>query len=272
MILAATVLGSSMAFIDGTVVTVALPAMREHLAASTAAVQWVMTAYLLTLGALVLLGASFPEGERARAVGAWAGYGSLAMAVGPVLGGFLTDMVSWRAIFFLNVPIAIAAVGLALRGAPDSRSERQGPLDWVGASFATLGLGSLTWALTAAPEMGFGSFQVTGALIGAAGAALLPLLVLALGMTITVPPLTTVVMTAVGNDYAGTASGVNNAVARIAGLLAVAGLGLFFFAPGDAIFGAFDAVAFIAAACAACAGIIAWTTMGRAVRVDGARK
>src|SRR5688572_20187704 len=56
MTLAATVLGSSMAFIDGTVVNVALPAMQEHLAASTAAVQWVMTAYLLTLGALVLLG------------------------------------------------------------------------------------------------------------------------------------------------------------------------------------------------------------------------
>ena len=223
--LAATVLGSSLALIDGSVVNVALPAIQLDLAAGAAATQWVMNAYLVVLGALVLiggasadrfgrrrvfvagvvvftaasilcglapgtsalvaaravqgagaallvpaslalLGATFPEGERARAIGAWAGYGALAMAAGPMLGGFLTDHVSWRAIFYLNVPLAVAAAWLALRGAPDSRSAHPPGLDWLGAGLAAAGLASLTWGLTAAAERGFRSPIVAAALAG----------------------------------------------------------------------------------------------------------
>src|SRR5262245_38946848 len=111
-------------------------------------------AALLVPASLALLGATFPEGERARAIGAWAGYSALAIAVGPMLGGFLTDHASWRAIFFLNVPLAAAAIWLALGGVPDSHSEHPPGLDWLGTTLATAGLGGGTWGLTAPPQPG----------------------------------------------------------------------------------------------------------------------
>ena len=407
--LAATILGSSMAFIDGSVVNIALPAIQQALHADAASTQWIVNAYLLLLGALVLvggsaadlygrrrifllgiavftpasiacglspditvlvvsravqglgaalltpaslamLGATFDEHERSHAIGIWAGAGALTAAAGPVLGGWLVDQVSWRAIFLLNVPLAIAAAGLAILFAGESRDPQAKPLDWNGAGAVAIGLAAITWGLGAIPASGFHDKAVLGALgVGAAflvsfvaiearsrerammplslyrsrnfsgtnaltlllyfalggalyflpfglirlggysatqaGAALLPFAlimgfgasfagalsdrfgprlsltsgpliaacgltllafarfgasywfsvfpaigVLAIGMTITVPPLTSTVMASVGEAHAGIASGVNNAVARVAGLLAVAALGAVLFA------------------------------------------
>jgi EmrB/QacA subfamily drug resistance transporter len=405
--LAAAILGSSMAFIDGSVVNVALPAIQSELRASVAAMQWIVNAYLLFLGSLVLVGGSmgdklgrrtvfiagigiftlasaacglapnagsliagravqgigaalfvpsslaiigavFEGEERGRAIGTWAGVGAITSAVGPVAGGFLVDALSWRAIFFLNVPLAAVTIALAISSVPNSHKlDAPQQLDWPGALSAAAGLAALTYGLTQASARGFAhplvlcaigagvlvlaafvmieaksrdpmmpldvfrSRDFTGAnlvtlllyfglggalfflpftLIRAhgytateAGAALLPvpviigllssftggltsrfgsrvllsagpgvagigfvmlalpfvrgsywagflpaLAVLGLGMTITVAPLTTTVMGSVPGDRAGVASGINNAVARVASLLAIAVLGIVF--------------------------------------------
>ncbi|WP_077354086.1 MFS transporter [Brevundimonas sp. LM2] len=128
-------------------------------------------AALLTPGALALIGASFPPEERGKAFGTWAGAGALFGMVGPLVGGWLADHADWRAIFWINVPLAILTVVVALKAVPESRDPEARTLDAPGAGLAVAGLGVLIWGLTAAPDRGLGDGWVVAAL--AAGVVLL---------------------------------------------------------------------------------------------------
>ena len=401
-VLFATVLGTSMAFLDATVVNIALPTIGEDLDTGLAGLQWTVNAYTLTLAGFLLLGgslgdhfgrrrifclgavwfaaasllcgiaptsetlivaralqgigaalltpgslaiieASFHPDDRGAAVGAWSGLGGVALSIGPFLGGYLIEAASWRLIFLINLPIAAAVLWVANRHVPETRdlSMAATPLDLRGAAFAAVGLGAVTYGLTAGPERGWGSpvvlvlivagavalavfillqrgragalvplelfrsrqfsaanavtFVVYAALGGAlfllpiqlqraagyspleSGAALVPLtvvmlilsaragrlaqrigprvpmsagpivagcglalltiidetspyvstvlpgvLVFGLGLSLTVAPLTSTVLSAGGEEHAGVSAAINNTVARVAGLIAVA--------------------------------------------------
>src|SRR5213593_1619891 len=224
--LAATILGSSMVFIDGTVVNVALPALQKNLGASVTDVQWVIEAYTLFLAALLLLGgslgdefgrkkiyaigvavfalasvwcglapnihqlimaraaqgvggallvpgslaiisATFGEDERGHAIGTWSGATAITTALGPLLGGWLIEHVSWRAVFFLNLPIALIVLFLIVRFIAESRDEEDAmKLDLVGATLATLSLGGIVFGLIESSRLGFHSKIVWATLAG----------------------------------------------------------------------------------------------------------
>lgn len=104
-------------------------------------------AAILLPNSLAVLGNAFTGEARGKAIGTWAGVGAIAGAVGPPLGGWLVDAIGWRAIFYVNVPVAIAAIWIALRHIEES-AEGELPLDLPGAASATLALGAITWALT----------------------------------------------------------------------------------------------------------------------------
>jgi EmrB/QacA subfamily drug resistance transporter len=230
--LAATIVGSSLAFVDATVVNVALPALQADLHATITDVQWVIEAYALFLGALILVGgsmgdqfgrkrvflagvvvfttasvlcglagsahalvagralqgigaaflvpgslaiisATFDDAERGRAIGTWSGFSAMTSAVGPIVGGWLIEHVSWRAVFFLNVPLAASVVLLSWRFMTESRDpSRTGQIDWSGAALAVLGLGGLVFALLEWPRLDAGGLA-KATLAAAAGSLVL---------------------------------------------------------------------------------------------------
>jgi EmrB/QacA subfamily drug resistance transporter len=231
-VIAATVLGSSMALLDSTVVGIALPAIGREFDAGMEGLQWVVNAYTLTLagfllqagaladrfgrrrifvigvvwfaaasllctvawntesliaaralqgvgaalltpGSLAILQATFGPGDRAKAIGAWSGLGGVSAAAGPFLGGYLIDLASWRLIFAINLPIAVAIVVIALRWVPESydpaAAERKP--DVAGAVLAPAGLAALTYGLITGPGRGWTDSLVLACLVG--GVALL---------------------------------------------------------------------------------------------------
>jgi len=224
-----------MTFIDATVVNVALPALQEDLGATIAEVQWVIEAYALFLGALILVGgsagdqfgrkrtflvgllgftaasilcgfagsaqllitaralqgvgaallvpgslaiisAAYDADDRGAAIGTWSAFSAITTAIGPVAGGWLIEHLSWRAAFFLNVPLAAIVVGLSLAYMTESRdTSRTAGIDWRGAALAVVGLGGIVFGLLEWPALGGGHALVWGALaVGAVSVALLP--------------------------------------------------------------------------------------------------
>ena len=226
-ILLASILGSGMAFLDGTVVNVALPALSRGLGADLAGLQWTLDAYLLTLCAFLLIGGSLgdrlgrrpmfelgavgfagasllcglapsvltltlaralqglaaallvpvslslvraelDDKDQGTALGLWTGFSGVSSALGPLVGGWLVETVSWRAIFFLNLPLAAVAVWAARRCVPPRTATREEtPLDLPGAAAGALAIGGSTYALIEGPSHGWGPATLASAGVGA---------------------------------------------------------------------------------------------------------
>ena len=230
-VVAATVLGSGIAMLDATVVSIALPSINRDFHGGVGTLQWVVTGYALTLAAFLLLGgslgdrygrkkifsigvvwfavasalcgiaptsalliaarvlqgvggallapaslailqATFRPDDRARAIGAWSGLGGVAAAAGPLVGGYLLAIGSWRWVFFINLPVAAVVVVITARHVPESRDPTSsGRVDTVGATLAVVFLASLTYGLIEAPTRGWSSPAVVACLVVAAVAA-----------------------------------------------------------------------------------------------------
>ncbi len=445
-VILATVLGSGLAFLDGTVVNVALPTIADDLDAGLSGLQWTLDAYLVTLASLLLLGGSlgdqygrrrvfllgmaaftaasllcglapnitllvaaraiqgvgaamlvpgslailsstFHPDDRARAIGAWSALAGATSAIGPFLGGWLIDAVSWRLIFVINLPLAAIAAFVTLVHVPERRpatptGPSHAPPDVAGAVTVSVGLAALAFALiegaggfgprewvaagvgvaalvafvvverrSRRPMLPLGMFrsrQFTGANLTTvavyaalggtlfllvlelqlvlgysaleAGASLLPVtmimlllsarmgalaqrigpripmtigpvivgaglvllarvgagdgyltvilpavIVFGLGLSATVAPLTAAVLASVDDAHMGVASGVNNAAARVAGLLAVAVLpaavGLDLAAGADAVTDGVHRALLVGAVISGAGGLVAYATI-----------
>jgi EmrB/QacA subfamily drug resistance transporter len=124
---------------------------------------------LLTPGSLAIIEATFAPEDRSAAVGAWSGLGGVATAIGPLLGGYLVQAVSWRLAFLINLPIAAVVVWTAVRHVPESQNLRAGrKLDLAGVALVALGLGLLAFGLTEGPRDGWPVYDVASLAAGAA--------------------------------------------------------------------------------------------------------
>jgi EmrB/QacA subfamily drug resistance transporter len=120
-------------------------------------------AALMMPGTLSIITNAFPAGERGKAIGIWAGVSAIALAVGPLLGGWLTEDVSWRAIFFLNLPVAAGAIVVTLFAAEESRDETvDRRIDYPGIAALTIGLAALVLGLVEGNSWGWGSGRILG--------------------------------------------------------------------------------------------------------------
>ncbi len=161
------ILGRRRMFMTG-VVLFAISSATAGLAPSTGAlvasrVTQGIGASLMMPATLSIITNAFPPAERGRAIGTWAGVSALALALGPLLGGFLTEHVSWRAIFYLNIPVAAAAVAATLFAVRESRDETVGrEIDWAGTAVLTVGLTAGVLALIEGNSWGWGSPRVVG--------------------------------------------------------------------------------------------------------------
>jgi EmrB/QacA subfamily drug resistance transporter len=124
------------------------------------AVQGIGAAFMMP-GTLSIISNAFPPAERGKAIGTWAGVSAMALAIGPVVGGFLVENVSWQSIFFLNLPVAAGAVAVTLFATHESRDETAPPsVDVTGVAAITVGLGALVLALVEANSWGWGSARI----------------------------------------------------------------------------------------------------------------
>ena len=108
-----------------------------HELVTARAIQGVGAAFLVP-GSLSIISAEFGEKERGKAIGTWAGFTSITAAMGPVLGGWLIEHVSWRWVFYINVPVAVAVIVLSYWHVPESKSSAHRAIDWIGALFVTI--------------------------------------------------------------------------------------------------------------------------------------
>lgn len=133
-------------------------------------------AALMTPGSLAIISAAYTGAERGKAIGTWSGFTGITAALGPVLGGWLTQAFSWRYVFLINLPIAAAVIAVSLWRVPESSDPQdKGRLDLAGSTLATLGLGAVVYGLI---DMDSGRITLAALLTVAAGVALLGIFVL----------------------------------------------------------------------------------------------
>jgi EmrB/QacA subfamily drug resistance transporter len=159
------IFGRRRAFMFG-VIVFALSSATAGLAPNTAwlvasrALQGIGAAFMMP-ATLSIITNAFPAHERGKAIGTWAGVSALALALGPVVGGFLTEEVSWRAIFFLNLPVAAAAVFVTLFATKESRDPTvPRTIDYAGVATLSVGIGALVLALVEGNGWGWGSPRI----------------------------------------------------------------------------------------------------------------